>query len=46
MAADSGVPSVAFGADEVADINSRACLPMMHEDALLANEGGFGSGPA
>ena len=46
VAGDSGVSSVAFGTDEVADVKSGACVPVMYQDALLANEGGFGSGPA
>lgn len=46
VSGDSGVSHVAFGADEVADIKSGAVGPMMHQDALFADEGGFGVGPA
>ena len=46
VADDAGSPSLAFGADELADVKRRARGPVMDENALLANERRLHVGPA
>ena len=46
VAGDTGVAGVAFGPDEISDVERASRRTVVHEYALLADERRFGVGPA